>query len=392
MNISNNLKTLRDFDFMGRPVLVRCDFNVPLSETGEVLDDFRIKSSLPTIQSLSEAGAKVILISHLEVKDEIVSLKAIRPKLEELLGKKIKFFPDCIGENVKKEVERMRAGEIILLENLRFYQGEKEADPQFAKELARLANFYVNEAFSCSHRNHASIAILPKYLPSAAGFQLEKEIKILSQILERPERPLVAIIGGIKIETKIKTILKFLEKADHLLLGSKIGEVILAEKMILVGRETGKEKFSEGIELTDPKLHLPIDGRISLKEEPESYFRIGGIGSLRKEEEIFDIGPETTKIFVNIIKEGKTIFWSGPLGMFEKKEFEVGTKEIAQAIIRNYSAFKIAGGGDTISALNQFGVADKFDFLSTGGGAMLEFLAGEKLPGIEALQLWKLKI
>lgn len=379
------MKTLKDFNFANKRVLVRCDFNIPLSEKEEILDDFRIKLVLPTIKYLIQSGAKVILISHLEMKGEVISLKVIIPRIEELLGRKIKFLPDCLGENVKRETEMMRVGEVILLENLRFYKGEKEADSQFAKEISQLGDFYINEAFSCSHRSHASITLLPKYLPAAAGLLLEREIKTLSQILENPKRPLIAIIGGIKIESKIKIILNLLEKADHLLLGSKIGETILAQKMILIGREGKEEELIKKIELTNPKLHLPIDGRISLREGPESYFRIGGIGTLKKEEEIFDIGPETIKIFVEIIKKGRTIFWSGPLGMFERKEFEIGTKEIAEAVTRNYSAFKAAGGGETISALNKFGLSEKFDFLSTGGGAMLEFLAGEKLPGLVAL-------
>lgn len=380
------MKTIRDFNYLGKTVLVRCDFNVPISESGEVLDVFRIEKTLPTIKALNEAGAKVVLLSHLEVKGKVVSLKPLKSKIEEFLGKKIKFFPDCIGGEVQNTIKRMRAGEIILLENLRFYKGEKDCDPQFAQELAKLGDYYVNEAFSSSHRNHASITLLPKYLPAAAGFQLEKEVKVLSRILEAPERPLIAIIGGIKIETKSKNILRFLEWADHLLLGSKMGEVILAQKMILIGREIKEEKFTDQIELTNPKLHLPIDGRISLKEKTESYFRVGGIGTLKKEEDIFDIGPETTKVFTQLIKEGRTIFWSGALGMFEKKEFETGTKEVAEAIVRNHFAFKVAGGGDTISAINKFGLRDGFDFLSTGGGAMLDFLGGEKLPGIEVLK------
>lgn len=380
------MKSIRDFNYLGKVVLVRCDFNVPISANGEILDLFRIKAALPTIQTLSERGAKVILLSHLEVKEKPASLQPLKPKIEELLGRKIRFFSDCIGEDVKNGIKRMRAGEIVLLENLRFYKGEKDCDPQFAKELASLGDFYVNEAFSCSHRSHASIVLLPKYLPSAAGLQFEKEVKVLSKILEAPERPLVAIIGGIKIETKIKTIIKFLEWADHLLLGSKMGEVILAQKMILIGRDIKEEKLVEQIELTNPKLHLPIDGRISLKEGDEAYFRIGGVGTLKKEEEIFDIGPETIKIFSELIKEARTIFWSGPMGMFEKKEFEEGTRQIAEAIVRNHLAFKVAGGGDTISAINKFGLGERFDFLSTGGGAMLHFLSGEKLPGIQALE------
>jgi 3-phosphoglycerate kinase len=379
------MRTIKDYNFSQRKVLVRCDFNVPISEEGEVLEEFRIKAALPTIEYLSKNRAKVILLSHLEVKEKVVSLAPVAKKLKEIFGEKFEFVPDLIGERAREKINQMREGEIVLLENLRFHKGEKEGDLQFAKILSQFGDFYVNEAFSCSHRKHASIYILPKLLPSAAGFLLEKEVNTLSKILKNPERPLVSIIGGIKIDTKMKTILNLLEKSDHLLLGSKFGEIILAHKAILVGREVPQEELLDKIELTSPKLHLPVDGRIGLKDKNESYFRIGSIGTLRKDEEIYDIGPETVKIFSQIIKGAKTIFWSGPMGMFEDKRFEFGTKEIAQAIIKNHSAFKVAGGGDTIFALNSFSLLQKFDFISTGGGAMLEFLAGEKLPGLEAL-------
>lgn len=384
------LKDYKDYNFSGKKVLIRSDFNVPLSEKGEILEDFRIKATLPTIKYFLEKKAKIILLSHLEVKEKVLSLAPIVTKLAQLLNQRVKFLPTLSFVEMKEEIEKMKKGEIVLLENLRFHKGEKEGDTNFAKSLSQLGDFYINEAFSCSHRKHASIFLLPKLLPSAAGLLLEKEVETLSKILENPERPMIAIIGGIKIETKIKTILSLLEKADHLLLGSKIGETILAQKMILVGRKIEEiekeiEELIEKIELTNPKLHLPIDGRISLKKEIETYFRTAGIGTLKKEEEIYDIGPETTKIFTEIIKTAKTIFWSGPMGMFENKRFEAGTREIAQAIVRNHLAFKVAGGGDTILALNSFGLLDKFDFVSTGGGAMLEFLAREKLPGLEAL-------
>ncbi len=379
------MRTIKDYNFSQKKVLVRCDFNVPISEKGEVLEEFRIKAALPTIEYLLKNNAKVILLSHLEVKEKVVSLAPIAKKLKEIFGKKFEFVPDLIGEKAKEKVNQLKEGEVVLLENLRFHKGEKEGDLQFAKALSQLGDFYVNEAFSCSHRKHASIYILPRLLPSASGFLLEKEVNTLSKILKNPERPLVSIIGGVKIDTKMKTILNLLERSDHLLLGSKFGEIVLAHKSILVGREVPHEELLDKIELTNPKLHLPVDGRIGLKDKNESYFRIGSIGTLRKEEEIYDIGPETVKVFSQIIKEARTIFWSGPLGMFEDKRFEAGTKEIAQAIVKNHSAFKVVGGGDTIFALNSFSLLQKFDFVSTGGGAMLEFLAGEKLPGLEAL-------
>jgi len=383
------VKTLRDFNLKGKRVLVRCDFNVPLFKGGLILDDFRIKASIPTIEYLIREKAKIILISHLEVNETPESLKSLSKKLEELLRRKVKFLPDCIGKKIQKEIEKLKEGEIVLLENLRFYKEEKENDEDFAKKLSQLAEIFVNEAFSCSHREHASIVGIPKFLPSAAGLALAKEIKILSQILENPKRPFVAIVGGIKAETKLKAILNLLQKVDHLLFGSKIGEAILIGKKIILGREIEVKELVEKIDLTNPKVHLPIDGEISLKDlggESEEYFRSGAIGTLKKDEDIYDIGPETIKIFKEIIKGAKTILWSGPLGMYEDKRFENGTKEILDAIVRNYSAFKIAGGGDTISSINKFGLLDKFDHISTGGGAMLEFLSGKKLPGIEALK------
>jgi len=377
--------TLKEISFENKNVLVRCDLNVPLGEKGEILDDFRIKKVIPTIQYLIKEKAKVILISHLESKGRILSLKNISLRLEKLLGKRVKFLPDCLGRGVEKEIEKMKEGDVILLENLRFHKEEKENDESFAKRVAELGDIFVNDAFSVSHRRHASIVGIPKYLRAVSGPLLEKEINVLSQLLKKPLSPFVVVIGGIKIESKIKTILNILKTADHLLLGSKIGEAILAEKGLLLERDFPENELVKQINLTNQKIHLPIDGAIALKNLKENYLRTGGIGTLRKEEGVFDIGPETIKVFKRIIKEAKTILWSGPLGMYEEKKFELGTKEIAETIVRNYGAFKVAGGGDTISAINKFNLLDKFDFISTGGGAMLQFLAGESLPGIEAL-------
>jgi len=377
--------TLKEISFENKNVLVRCDLNVPLGEKGEILDDFRIKKVIPTIQYLIKEKAKVILISHLESKGRILSLKNISLRLEKLLGKRVKFLPDCLGRGVEKEIEKMKEGDVILLENLRFHKEEKENDESFAKRVAELGDIFVNDAFSVSHRRHASIVGIPKYLRAVSGPLLEKEINVLSQLLKKPLSPFVVVIGGIKIESKIKTILNILKTADHLLLGSKIGEAILAEKGLLLERDFPENELVKQINLTNQKIHLPIDGAIALKNLKENYLRTGGIGTLRKEEGVFDIGPETIKVFKRIIKEAKTILWSGPLGMYEEKKFELGTKEIAETIVRNYGAFKVAGGGDTISAINKFNLLDKFDFISTGGGAMLQFLAGESLPGIKAL-------
>lgn len=401
------MKSLKDFNFKNKKVLVRCDFQVPLSEQGEILDDFRIRQTIPTIEYLIKEGAKVILISHWkpEGKAEPRSLKPISLRTEELLRQKINFLDDCIGKKVRQEIEKMTPGQISFLENLRAHREEEDYYPptallahppspkkeseNFAKELAKLGDIYINDAFGVCHRVHASIVGVPKYLPSGAGFLLEREIKVLSNVLENPWRPLVTIIGGVKISTKIQVIEQFLKIADQLLLGGEVANTVLAGKGILVGRPLPEEKVMEKIEkidLTNQKLHLPVDGAIALKDRGEDFLREGAIGTCKKDEGVFDIGSETRKIFKRIIKEAKMIVWSGPLGLFEDKRFEKGTKEIAEEMVRNYTAFKIVGGGETIEAIAKFGLLGKFDHVSTGGGAMLEFLAGEKLPGIEVLR------
>jgi len=388
------MKFLKDFNVKNKRVLVRCDFQIPLSEKGEILDDFKIKLTIPTIEYLKKKKAKIILMSHWqpEGKGEAQSLKPIFFRLKELLGQELKFLDDCLGEKVKKEIEKMKMGEVLLLENLRFYKEEKENNLDFAQKLAKLGDIYINEAFSVCHRAHASIVGIPKYLPSAMGFLLEKEIKNLNKILKNPFHPLVVIIGGKKIETKIKVIENFLERADHLLLGGKIANTILGVKGIFKdgflteGIEEKMFKKIESLDLTNPKLHLPLDVIVSLDETGLVYIRQAAPANFKKDEMILDIGPETINIFSKIIKQAKMILWNGPLGLFERKLFEKGTKEIAQAIVQNRSAFKVAGGGETVAALNKFGFFNNFDHVSTGGGAMLEFLAGEELPGIKALK------
>jgi len=386
------MKTVRDFNFKNKRVLLRCDFNVPLDERGVILDDFRIKQTIPTIEYLIEKGAKIILMSHLGKPEgkvvENLRLTPVQEKLMEYLDISITKAPDCLGKEIEDWISEMQPGEILLLENLRFHKEEEENKENFTKSLASLADIYINDAFSACHRTHASIVGIPKYLPSCIGLLLEKEIKILSKILQDPWRPLVIIIGGAKND-KINFLFHFLEKTDHLLLGGKIANTILIAKGISLGKELLEKEIInivKKIELTDPKLHLPIDGIITLENLTENHCREGGVGSVRREEMIYDIGPETIKIFSKIIKSAKMIFWAGPMGMFENEKFEKGTKEIAESIIRNHSAFRIAGGGETITALNKFGLLDKFDYISTGGGAMLSFLSGERLPGLEVLE------
>jgi len=387
------IKAFKNLILRNKRVLVRCDLNVPLNEKGEIVDGFRIKRILPTIEYLLRENCKIILISHLGrpggKRDERYSLKPVAARMEKMLGRKVNFLNDCIGRDVENEIYKMKYQDIYLLENLRFHAGERVNNTDFARALSRLAEVYVNDAFGACHRMHASIAELPKYLPSGAGFLLEKEIDVLGSILKNPKRPLIVIIGGVKILTKIGVIEKFLKIADHLLLGGKIYEPILQLKGVLIGKPWPEKKIVEAVEkidITNTKLHSPVDGLICLPKSEEGYSRVSAIGSVRKEEDIFDIGPETIELFISLIKEAKTILWSGPLGYFEREPFSKGSEAIAQAIIKNHSAFKIVGGGDTNAFLAKYGLRDKFDHVSTGGGAMLEFLSGKELPGIEALQ------
>ena len=386
------LKTLRkDLRVENKKVLVRCDFNVRISENGEISDDYKIRQTLPTIKYLLTKGAKIILLSHRGrpggVRDERYTLKPVAQRLSKLLGREVHFLPDCIGDEVRNKVEGLGQGEIVLLENVRFHKEEEKGDIAFARELARLADVYVGDAFAVAHRDHASVSKVPRMIPAGAGFLMEKEIEVLSQISEEPRHPLVVIIGGIKISTKIALIEKFLMKADHLLLGGEIAVALLKAKGIALGGPCLEKNVIDRIkriDLTDPSLHLPVDAMVCLGNLEEGYIRCTAIGNVRKEEKVFDLGPETVKLFSQIIKEGKTIFWNGPLGYFEDERFANGSLAIADAIIKS-KAFSVAGGGETNDFLARYDLRRWFSYVSTGGGAMLAFLSGETLPGIEAL-------
>ena len=345
------MKNLKEVNLKGKRVLVRADFNVPLQKQGLISDDFRIKESLPTINYLIAEGAKVILMSHLgRPKGRVVeklSLRSVQEKLMEYLDLSVAKASDCIGSEIEKWTREMMPEEILLLENLRFYKEEEENDDNFARELAKLGDVYVNDAFGASHRSHASIVGIPKYLPSVAGFLIEKEIKVLTTLMENPKKPLVAIIGGAKVETKTKVIDKMAEKADAVLIGGLI-----------------KKEIDE----QDIKLKYP-DKIVSPVDDIEGK----------------DIGPETIKLFKEKISPAKTVFFNGVVGMTEEERFTKGTEGILKAIIES-GAFSVVGGGETVDFINKIGLIEKFNHVSTGGGAMLEFLSGEKLPGIESLK------
>lgn len=386
------MNNLRDVNVKGKRVLVRCDFNVPLSEEGKVSQDFRIAQTVPLLEYLRDKGAKIILISHLGrpdgKRDLRYSLKPVADVLWQLVGG-VKFMNKTIGSDVEAQTNKLKDGEIILLENLRFFKEEEANDLDFAQKLSRLGDVFVQEGFGVCHRKHASVVGVPKFLHSFPGFLLEKEINILSWVMKNPERPLVSIVGGVKICDKTKLIEKLLKESDYVLVGGKIANSILTVKGVCIRDHWTEEelKLKEGIkslDISSPKLYLPVDGVISLSNLEENYLRIGAVGTLRKEEDVFDIGPETIEEFKLIISGAKTVIWNGPLGYFEKECFKEGTLEIMRTVA-SLEAFTVVGGGETTEIIIKEGMEEKFDHVSSGGGAMLDFIAGETLPGLEVL-------
>jgi 3-phosphoglycerate kinase len=386
------LRSIRDIDVQNKRVLVRVDFNVDLDADGNVVDDFRIRAALTTIKYLLENGAKIILMSHLGdpkgVVNEDLSLYPVRRKLAELLGRPVIGVRDCVGLAAEEAVSKIQPGMVLLLENLRFHKEEKENNNEFAESLAMLGDVYVNDAFAVCHRNHASVSAITKFLPSYAGLLLEKEVGVLEKAMKNPDHPLVVIMGGAKISTKVKLIKNFLDKADHILLGGALANTVLCAQGLAVGDSVVEEEMVEAVKdfnLTDTKIHLPVDTVVSEDKSGKGKIKIASVGNTGPRELILDIGPETVELFSKIISSAKMIVWNGPMGLFETDQFSRGTKEIIQAIAAS-NAFSIAGGGETIVYLDKTGLAGKFSHISTGGGAMLDFLAGDKLPGIEALE------
>lgn len=392
------LRTIDKADVRNKKVLMRVDFNV-FVEDGNIMDDFRIRRAIPTIKYLLKNKAKVILITHFGRPAEGVglskedrarfSLRGIARRLEKDLGHKVLFASDCIGDKAQLASGRLKSGEVLMLENLRFHPEEEKNDEVFASRLAALADIYVNEAFSVSHRAHASVSAITRFIPSYAGMVLADEIRILHNIYEKPRHPLVIVMGGAKVETKLKLIQRFFDKADDILLGGLIANYVLKAK----GMGVGKFKIDDniigklkGLNWTSSKLHLPVDVVVAKEVSKDAWIKTVGVGSVDDDEFILDIGSDTVELFSNIAGSAKTIIWNGPLGFSELPNFAIGTAEFAKAIARG-DAFKVVGGGDSIAILDQYGLYDKIDFVSTGGGAMLEFLAGEPMPGIEALQI-----
>lgn len=392
-----NMKTLKDIDVVGKRVLVRVDFNVSLDSQGKVIDDFRIRATLPTIQHLISQNCKVILLAHLgrpieenkklHVEMSHFSLKPVAEKLSELTQKEIKLASDCVGQAVKEEIAQLQPGDVLMLENLRFHEEEEANEENFAKELAALGEVYINDAFAVSHRAHASVTAITKFLPSGAGFLLEKEVENLTRVRENPDHPLTVVIGGAKMSTKVKLIESFLNKADHIILGGALANTVLHAKGIAVGKSIIEEAMIPQIkkfEITNTKIHLPVDALVCSDKENLATCHPGPIGFTQPDEVIYDIGFDTEKIFSDVIKSSKMVVWNGPMGLFETETFAHGTTALARAINESV-AYSIVGGGETVAFLEKRGLIDDFSFVSTGGGALLEFLSGEELPGLKAL-------
>lgn len=386
-------KAIQNLDCKNKRVLVRVDFNVPLDSAGQVdpAEDWRIKNTLPTIEYLQKQGAKIILIAHFGrpkgKRDLKFSVKPLADYLSKVLQIPIVFVDDFTNEVGRKLIADLLAGQITLLENIRFYVGEEVNDLEFTRQLASLGDIYVNDAFSNSHREHASIVGLPMLLPSAAGLLLSSEIDILSKVFKSPKRPVVVLIGGVKISSKLKFIKRFLETADHVILGGALANTVLAAMGLAIGRSVVEEKIVDelrALNLTDPKLHLPVDAIVASEPTEEAPNRIVAIGSTRSEEMILDIGPDSQRLFGDIIMNAGTVIWTGPIGLCEVDAFSQGMKKIGQFMAKT-TAHTIVGGGDTVGFLSKQGLLDQIDYVSTGGSAMLDFLANGQLPGLKAL-------
>lgn len=385
------LRSIKDAALSGKRALVRCEFNVPFSDDGTIADDKRISVCMPTIQYLVDQGAKVILCAHLGRPQgkvvESLKMEPVAVRVSDLLGKPVKKLNNCIGAEVRTAVEEMENGDVVLLENLRFHDGEKSGDPNFAKELASNADIYVNEAFGSSHREDASMLGVTKYIPSVAGFRLQEEFDTLSRVIEDPARPLVAIIGGAKISDKIKVIKKFLDIADHVMLGGALANNLLKAKGLAIGKSIFEEEMMDvarELALVDTHLHIPVDVITAKKIEANVPTKKKAAGSVKDDEYILDIGPDTINLYGKIIDSAQTIVWGGPMGYFEIEEFARGTKEIAKKVCAS-SGISIVGGGDSLDALQRAGCANQVTFASTGGGAMLKMLEGEILPALKPL-------
>ena len=389
-------KTFKDIEPAGKRVFVRVDFNVPQDEQGKITDDTRIRAALPTINYLVKQNAKVILCSHLGrpkgVVNEKYSLKPVSERLSELLNMPVKMAEDVIGESAKGLVKEMKEGEIVLLENVRFHSEEEANDDAFAKELASLADVFVNDAFGTAHRAHASTAGIANHIPAVAGFLMDSEIMALSNAMENAEKPLVVILGGAKVSDKINVISKLMTKATTLLIGGAMANTFLAAKGYNVGFSKYEEdrldvakELMEKAEQLNVNLILPVDVAAGNEFSPKAKCKNFAVDKIASDYQAMDIGKKTRKLFAKEISNAKTIIWNGPMGVFEFKKFRKGTLAVAKAVAKS-AAVSVVGGGDSVAAIQELGFANKVTHLSTGGGATLKFLEGATMPGVAMLQ------
>ena len=390
-----NKKSIKDIELKGKRVFCRVDFNVPMQD-GKISDDTRIKAALPTISYLIEQGAKVILASHLgRPKGQVVEelrLAPVAERLSELSGKDVQKAEEAYGETVQSIIDNMQNGEILLLENVRFYPGEEKNDQELAKSFAALADVYVNDAFGAAHRAHASTEGIAHHLPAVAGLLMEKELSVLGKALSNPERPFTAIIGGAKVKDKIGVIENLLEKVDHLIIGGGLGYTFIKAQGHEIGNSLLEEdkielakSFIESAKEKGVKLHLPIDAVVTAEFSPDAETDNVDIDAIPNDKMALDIGPKTSELFADVIKSSKLVIWNGPMGVFEFDKFANGTKTVAQALAEANDTYSIVGGGDSAAAAEKFGLAEKMSHISTGGGASLEFMEGKELPGVVAL-------
>ncbi len=395
------MKTIDNYDFKGKKVLVRVDFNVPLNENFEITDDTRIRATIPSIQKLRREGAAVILMSHLgrpkNGPEEKFSLKHVVKDLSEKLGTQVQFADDCIGEQARQKAAALKPGEVLLLENLRFYKEETAGDAEFAKKLAALADVYVNDAFGTAHRAHASTAVIARFFPHAKmfGYVMGNELKNINKVLKEGEKPFTAILGGAKVSGKIEIINNLLDKVDNLIIGGgmmftfikakggQVGNSLVEEDLLETARKAMQKAEELGVQ-----LYLPQDAVIADKFDNDAQQKCCPSDEIPEGWMGLDIGVEASETFRKVIENSATILWNGPMGVFEMDNFAEGTLDVAQAIARatEKGAFSLVGGGDSVAAVNKYHLQDKVSYVSTGGGAMLEYIEGKTLPGVAAIE------
>ncbi|MEQ6377773.1 phosphoglycerate kinase [Bacillaceae bacterium S4-13-56] len=389
-----NKQSIRDVEVKGKRVFCRVDFNVPMKNE-EITDDTRIRAALPTIQYLMEQGAKVILASHLgRPKGQVVEelrLNAVAQRLSDLLNKSVVKTDEAYGDEAKEAISQLEAGDVLLLENVRFYPGEEKNDEELAKQFAELADLYVNDAFGAAHRAHASTEGIAHHLPAVAGFLMEKELQVLGSALNNPERPFTAIIGGAKVKDKIGVIDNLLDKVDNLIIGGglaytfvkaqgyEIGNSLLEEDKIDLAKEFMQKAKDKGV-----RFLMPVDAVVADDFSDDANIKVVDIKDIPSDWEALDIGPKTVAFFAEAISNSKLVIWNGPMGVFELNSFANGTKGVADALAKT-EGYTVIGGGDSAAAVEKFGYAEKMDHISTGGGASLEFMEGKELPGVVAL-------